>query len=200
MEDFRLIDLEPIPPDEKEVMRYALLPPGAPVPEDWPYEECAALVRGRIRCRAVWRRLPVRSTASGIAAGPVETSSAALRRHLEGCDSAVLFACTAGFEMDRLIARGKRLSPAHALILHAIGAQQVEEACDRLCRMIAEENRDMILTDRFSPGYGDLPLRIQKSILEALNAEKLIGIHLSDACVMTPSKSVTAFTGLKERK
>ena len=196
----RTVEIGYIPPDEKEIARYALLPPGAPVPEEWPLEECAGLIRDRIFCRAVWRRVPVTSSAAGIAAGPVMTASSALKKRLEGCGSAVIFACTAGFEMDRLIARGALTSPVHALILHAAGAQQVEGACDRLCRMLGNEFPGMILTERFSPGYGDLPLDAQREFLKALDAERLIGVHLNEACVMIPSKSVTAVVGLKERK
>ena len=47
---------------------------------------------------------------------------------------------------------------------------------------------------------GDLPLTAQREFLKALDAERLIGVHLNEACVMTPSKSVTAVIGLKERK
>ena len=52
---------------------------------------------------------------------------------------------------------------------------------------------------RFSPGYGDLPLSTQPVLLGALDAGRLLGITLSPALLMSPTKSVTAVVGLFER-
>lgn len=49
---------------------------------------------------------------------------------------------------------------------------------------------------RYSPGYGDLSLDVQSSFLKALNAQKTIGLFLSEGGVMQPEKSVTALMGL----
>ena len=53
------------------------------------------------------------------------------------------------------------------------------------------------VTRRFSPGYGDLSLDLQKTVFELLNPEKHIGITLTDGMLMTPMKSVSAFIGIK---
>ena len=84
--------------------------------------------------------------------------------------------------------------------MHAIGAQQVEGACDRLCGRLAEQFPDRQLTDRYSPGYGDLPLAVQREVMEALDCGRTVGITLSDSLLMTPSKSVTAIIGMKEKQ
>ena len=52
-------------------------------------------------------------------------------------------------------------------------------------------------TKRFSPGYGDLALAHQKEVLKLLNAEKNVGITLTDTCLMVPTKSVSAIVGIK---
>ena len=101
--------------------------------------------------------------------------------------------------MDRRIARAKLGSPAKGLLMHAIGAQQVEGACDLLCRLLAKQFPDRQLTDRFSPGYGDLPLTLQRDVMNALDCGRTVGITLTDSLLMTPSKSVTAIIGMKER-
>ena len=54
----------------------------------------------------------------------------------------------------------------------------------------------LYLRPRFSPGYGDLPLTLQKDIIRILNTPKTIGVSLTDACLMVPSKSVTALIGV----
>ena len=50
---------------------------------------------------------------------------------------------------------------------------------------------------RFSPGYGDFDLKYQKDILEYLDANKKIGISLTDSLMMIPTKSITAIIGIK---
>ena len=42
-------------------------------------------------------------------------------------------------------------------------------------------------------------LKYQKDVLAYLDAEKKIGITLSDAFIMTPAKSVTAFVGITKK-
>ena len=199
-EGLRIAELGDIPFDEKEILRYAMLPSFAPRPEELPLQECLAAAAGAAHCRAVWRRCPLKWDGATLDLSFTKTESKDLRRHLEGCEEILLFACTAGAEMDRRITRAKMLSPAKALLMHAIGAQQVEGACDRLCGQFAELFADRQLTDRYSPGYGDLPLAVQKDVFTALDCERTIGITLTESLLMTPSKSVTAIIGIKEKK
>ena len=176
-----------------------MLPSFAPAPEELPLKESLEAAKGAAQCRAVWRQYPLRRDGEWLDLGFARTDSRDLRRHLEGCGGILLFACTAGAEIDRRIARAKLLSPARGLLMHAIGAQQVEGGCDRLCERLAAQFPDRQLTDRFSPGYGDLPLALQRDVTEALDCGTVLGITLTDSFLMTPSKSVTAIIGLKER-
>ena len=48
---------------------------------------------------------------------------------------------------------------------------------------------------RFSPGYGDLPLALQREVFAALDCPRRIGLTLSDSLLMSPTKSVTALIG-----
>ena len=199
-EGLHLEELGEIPFDEKEILRYAMLPSFAPRPEELPLKECLETAKGAAQCRAVWCRYPLVRDGEELDLGFARTDSRDLRDHLAGCEEILLFACTAGAEMDRRIGRAKIGSPAKGLLMHAIGAQQVEGACDRLCAQLAEQFPDRQLTDRYSPGYGDLPLSMQLDVMEALDCGRTVGITLTDSLLMTPSKSVTAIIGMKERK
>ncbi len=199
-EGLHLEELGEIPFDEKEILRYAMLPSFAPKPEELPLQECLKAAKGAAQCRAVWRRYPLVRDGNTLDLGFAKTDSRDLRQHLEGCDEILLFACTAGAETDRRIARAKLLSPARGLLMHAIGAQQVEGGCDRLCARLAQQFPDRQLTDRFSPGYGDLTLEMQRDVMAALDCGRTVGITLTDSLLMTPSKSVTAIIGMKERE
>ena len=199
-EGLHLEELGEIPFDEKEILRYAMLPSFAPKPEELPLQECLKAAKGAAQCRAVWRRYLLVRDGDTLDLGFAKTDSRDLKKHLEGCGEILLFACTAGAETDRRIARAKLLSPARGLLMHAIGAQQVEGGCDRLCARLAQQFPDRQLTDRFSPGYGDLTLEMKRDVMAALDCGRTVGITLTDSLLMTPSKSVTAIIGMKVRE
>ncbi len=121
-----------------------------------------------------------------------------LSKCLGGSSRVLLFAATVGVGIDRLIAKYSRLSPSKALMLGALGAERIEALCDDFCEEYALENR-VALTPRFSAGYGDCSLEVQKQIFALLDCPKNIGLTLNDSMLMSPTKSVTAFVGIKEK-
>ena len=128
-----------------------------------------------------------------------------LEEHLRGCERVILFAATVGGELDRLIAREQLLSPAKAVLLSAIGAERVEALCDAFCADVEVEakKRGLYPRSRYSPGYGDLPLRVQKDFFRTLDLTRKLGMTLNESLLMYPTKSVTAIIGLgweKEEK
>ena len=54
------------------------------------------------------------------------------------------------------------------------------------------------LTQRFSPGYGDLSMNTIEDIIAILNAQKRIGLSVTRSLMMTPIKSVTAILGINK--
>ena len=101
--------------------------------------------------------------------------------------------------MDRLILRESRKSMTMGLLLGAIGTAAVEALCDRFCKDVGDElaQKGELLSPRFSPGYGDLPLSLQKEIFSYLGCSRSIGLTLNESLLMTPAKSVTAIAGIK---
>ena len=127
--------------------------------------------------------------------GFATVNSRDLERSLEGCDKIILFAATAGIGIDRLILKYGRLSPSKAAVIQAAGAALVERWCDEIC--LGFTKRYGANAFRYSCGFGDLPLTLQRDIFTALDLERTLGMRLSDNCLMTPSKSVTAIVGIK---
>ena len=117
---------------------------------------------------------------------------------LKPCDRAILLCCTLGAAFDRLLRMTQARDMARAAMLNACGSAYVEAGCDAAEKEIAARYPNLYLTDRFSPGYGDLPLQIQPRLLAALNAEKRLGVTVTDSCLMLPAKSVTAIIGLSD--
>ena len=83
------------------------------------------------------------------------------------------------------------------LFFQAIGAERIEALCDafeaELRADLASEGK--YLGARFSPGYGDLPLTLQRDVFAALKPEKTLGLTLGENLLMTPTKTVTAIAG-----
>ena len=130
--------------------------------------------------------------------GCFRVKSANLKKNLSGCDSVLVMAVTVGAEVDRLLARYGKLSVAKAVVMQAAAAAMVEAYCNELNAGWKKEylEKGLYLRPRFSPGYGDFPLSVQKQILDGLEAGKRIGITLTEGFLMLPSKSVTAVIGV----
>ena len=117
---------------------------------------------------------------------------------MQGCSTAVFFVATIGLEIDRLIMKYSSLSISKAISFNALGTERVESLCDNFCSDLNKEYNGRT-TLRFSPGYGDLPLEMQKDIFALLNCEKNIGVSLNESLLMSPSKSVSAIVGIKDK-
>ncbi|MDO4357131.1 MAG: methionine synthase [Clostridia bacterium] len=119
-------------------------------------------------------------------------------RMLDQCDQAVLLVCTLGAQFDALLRAAQARDMARAVILDACGSALVEAGCDGAEREIAARFPNRHLTDRFSPGYGDLPLALQPTICAALDAPKRLGVYVTKSLLLNPGKSVTALIGLSD--
>ena len=118
-------------------------------------------------------------------------------------DRDVVFLCgTIGVEFDAWQRRLSALSAADALLSQEIGLAAVERVMDELeneVRVKIEERGSGVLAasgislkSRRSPGYGDLPLALSRTILTELDAPRRIGVSITDSDLLVPSKSVTA--------
>lgn len=162
------------------------------------FEECENLILPVLAPKAVYAPFPLAKGENNLLdLGFATVNSRSLTLNLEGCGDIVLFAATVGAGVDRLIARYNRLSPARAVVLQAMGAAAVEQWCDEVNARIVDEYGPA--RPRFSCGYGDLPLALQRKIFPALDVTKNIGVTLTDGDLMMPTKSVTAIVGIKLR-
>lgn len=108
----------------------------------------------------------------------------------------LIVAATLGFSFDKELARLSHVSMADALMLDALGSAWLERSLDALEPQLQARFAPLYMTDRFSCGYGDLPLTLQKELAEKLGLAARPGIIVTDSCMMNPAKSVTAFLGL----
>ena len=118
---------------------------------------------------------------------------------LEECSQIVVMAGTLGMLFEHRLEQKSAFQMVEALLWDACGSDYVEQVLDDLEQSIQKRlPAGQYLTDRFSCGYGDLPLSLQLEISRILNLPG-IGIYLSDSGMMIPSKSVTAFMGISNK-
>lgn len=158
-------------------------------------KDCIVECNDCFHTRVTYRLFPIERERDCLSVGGLKLYSKDLLKNLERCEQVILFAASIGIETDRLIKKYSAISPSRALMLHSIGTERVEALCDAFCKWISEDKK-ISLSPRFSCGYGDLPLSIQKDLLHLLNASQTIGICLNDSMLISPSKSVTAFAGI----
>ncbi len=118
--------------------------------------------------------------------------------HLENCSMVVVMCCTLSFGVDRIIRQYQISDMARAVICDSLSSAAIEQVCDYIEQEIKQKYPNMYQTFRYSAGYGDLSIDIQKNILDLLQAQKKIGLCTNESSILTPKKSVTAFIGLSQ--
>ncbi len=125
--------------------------------------------------------------------GGMKIKSGHLEKNLAGCEKAALFAITLGTQVDYQLKRYELTNIAKAVVFQACAAALLEEYCDKVQAEIA-----ILTRPRFSPGYGDFSIRHQQELLHVLDAAKRIGLSVTEASMLIPTKSVTAVIGIEK--
>ncbi len=186
-------------PDVDEILRYLRIRGDAGATRERVTRAAEELAR-TLPPRWTYRVFPVERGAEGVAlvGSGVTLPGALAGRMLAECGAAALLCCTLGTAFERRLRALERRDMGEAAILDACGSAWVERGCDMAQEELAARLAPRFLTDRFSPGYCDLPLSLQPSILAALDAERRLGVFLSESFLMTPAKSVTAVLGIAD--
>lgn len=146
--------------------------------------------------RLVYRRIPLeRGEIPGLPLAGEDMCAL-----LTPCREAVLLAATLGPRIEQLLMRREVTDMADAVIMDACASTAIENVCDHFEFDLRDEVKEegLYLTDRFSPGYGDLPLNTQPRLCEALNTARRIGLTVSPNLILVPRKSVTAILGIAD--
>ena len=182
--------------NRKEALRYLRARPND--------KEAQALVdmvylklRNEVQARHVLLKSKVQVDKEGVTlANGVRFTSRDLASHVKGCEEVLLLGATLGSRVDAAIRRLALGSVAEGAAAQAVSAALIESYCDEV--QAKGDTGGLAQRPRFSPGYGDWDLAEQRLIFPVLNCAKLIGLTLTDGCMMAPSKSVTAVIGLSD--
>lgn len=122
----------------------------------------------------------------------------AVGRHLRKSEKCAVMAATLGIEIDKRISYYSRTDLTRGMVLDACATAAVEALCDTVQEEIRIKAGELGLeiTGRFSPGYGDFPIDIQRHIVRVLRTYERIGLSVNECSIMIPRKSVTAVIGM----
>ena len=120
--------------------------------------------------------------------------------HLKDCEKCILLCATVSGGADRLIRSYEAGQMEKAVITDCLASTAVEQVCNEAEIEIRNEIGEWNYTWRFSPGYGDFPIDIQKDFLDVLDAPKRTGVNVTDSLILIPRKSVTAVIGLSHKE
>lgn len=187
--------------DENEVLRYMGYPAGYK-PDDAlskAIKEKSKILLETAMPKSVYSGFDIECAENGVALinSDIVLLGNSIKEHLKTCKKCVIMAATLGVEVDKLIRKAQISSVSDALILDACATTYIEAFCDEIESEIKEKFG--FGNFRFSPGYGDFPIALQKNIITLLSAEKKIGLCVNSADILTPSKSVTAVIGLIDK-
>ncbi|NOH16122.1 vitamin B12 dependent-methionine synthase activation domain-containing protein [Clostridium cochlearium] len=156
-------------------------------------------VKKLIKPKYVYNKFKIENTKEGVnfLGTNLRLEGEDIKKHLYLSKNCVLMAATLGHELDRKISLYEKINMTKAIIMDACGTVAIEELCDNIENYVKNQGKinNLNITYRYSPGYGDLDLKVQSKILSIMQFEKNIGITLSHSNIMAPKKSVTAIIG-----
>lgn len=193
-----------IKPDKNEILRY--LGHNGQKVDDSIYtliDECIDEIRSIARFRYTYKIFDVKigmsqgSLCIELSDTNVKLTGNDIYEHLRDCRKCAVMAVTLGVEVDNIIRTAQRDDMLKALVLDSCATEFIEKLCDNVeneIRAIAQsENKG--INFRFSPGYGDLPIDVQSSVVRILDGTRKIGLTVTENSLMIPGKSVTAIIG-----
>lgn len=201
--------------DRSEVLLY-LGHRGSEIPESLHalIDECISETLSAMKPRMVMKRYHLNKPDSSLpsreryekgivlSGSRITLTGESIAKHLIYCDEAFLISTSIGLGVERLIKRYMMTDPAKGVIMDSCGSVAVEAvtqaAEDEAGELAAADGLN--ITWRFGPGYGDLPITIQRDIIEELDATNRIGVAVNDDCLLSPTKSETAVIGIMKQE
>jgi hypothetical protein len=133
---------------------------------------------------------------------PLHLLGSSITKHLANCSHAAIMAVTIGEQVETTITNHFSTGNYQAgLLLDAAATATVESIADQVNRLIDSlaAKEGYATTWRFSPGYGNWNITIQRNLLTALHAET-IGLTVTESFMLQPRKSITAAIGLRSKE
>lgn len=110
----------------------------------------------------------------------------------DSCNSCIIVGCTLGQQIDRHLKYLAKIDMTKMTIMDAVASSYLEAICDDYEQKLHLSKRTM----RFCPGYGNVPITLNRSLANALQMPKLIGLTVLSSNILLPQKSMIGLIGI----
>lgn len=183
--------------DTKETRRYAGLQKAEF--SDAHIEAACTAAQLLIKPRGTWQIYDYDPIHQIVAAPtPLLLKGSSIGKHLIDCEKVIILAATVGEAIEKEVTQSfEKGKYSFSLLLDAAATTAIEQVADAMEKTISDtvKRQGYQMKWRFSPGYGDWPIEQQPDILD-LSLGQQINIHLTEALMLVPRKSITAIIGL----
>lgn len=108
------------------------------------------------------------------------------------CHAVLVIGATLGIAVDRESRRLSRTDMAKLVVFDAVASSYLEAVSDQ-----HERTLDLgVRTFRYCPGYGTVPLELNRVLCRALQMDKHIGLTVQPSMLLLPQKSIIGLIGL----
>ncbi len=165
-------------------------------------DECEQKLLENISPKYIYKIFDITPSQEGIIVEntPLVFKGRDIAEHLQGCEKCVLMCATLSSGADRVIRQYEASGMEKAVVADCLASSAIEQVCNIAEAEIQKAIGDYNYTWRFSAGYGDFPLEIQKDFLTVLDAQRRIGLNITDSLILIPRKSVTAVMGVSKNE
>lgn len=121
-------------------------------------------------------------------------------KHLIKSNQCAILATTLGNMIENKIKYYEKADLTKAVILDSCATCAIESYTDEVQEEIKSKacEQGLGITYRYSPGYGDFPISTQQIIIRLLEADKRIGLTVTENNILLPRKSITAIIGFQD--
>lgn len=114
----------------------------------------------------------------------------------DSCHSCLIIGCTLGQEVERHLKYLSKIDMTKMTIFDAVASSYIEYVCDQYEDSLPLGDH----TFRFCPGYGEVPITLNKTFARALDMPKHIGLTVQDSNILLPQKSMIGMIGIGDKK
>lgn len=188
-----LTDCSKLSANQAEAMRYlGVKDPDTALVEL--YQKCEKEIYDIASPKAVYIKSDITLDCDAVDFGFMRVQSKNLAKNLCGCKEAYVFCATLGIGLDRHFEKLSAISQSRATVFSATASSLIESFCGYVNKELVGQKESR---PRFSCGYGDFSIEHQVDILKVLEADKRLGVYLTDSFMMVPVKTVTAIIGIR---
>lgn len=184
--------------DKSEVKRYAGLRHAEDFPQQFIDEACKE-IQLLATPKGVYQEYNYDAENKTILSNPpLQIEGSVIEKHLEKSTKVYVMAVTVGEDVEvRSEQLFKQGNYTVGLLLDAAATTAVEQIADQVNEIIntIAKKQGYKPTWRFSPGYGNWPLEVQKELANIIKTAQ-IGLEVTKNFLLFPRKSVTAIIGL----